>query len=292
MYELVRITENDYYIDCPAKVGVVRISGNEVVLIDSGSDKDAGKKVLKHLEAEGWTLKAIYNTHSHADHIGGNQLIQSRTGCPAYAKGMDCIVANSPMLEPTVLWGGLPLPELRNKFLMAKESRVSPLTEEVLPEGWKLIELGGHCFDMVGFVTPDGTAYIADSVSSEETLQKYGIAYMWNPFAAKESLERLKGLDAKCFVPSHAEVCEEIESLADINIAAIDGVIEFIMESCEEAIRFEDLIEKIFVKYGMSMSVQQYALIGSTVRSYLSCLHERGELAIECGEGALFWKKA
>lgn len=44
MYELIRINENDYYIDAPTRVGIVKISENEVCLIDSGPDKDAGKK--------------------------------------------------------------------------------------------------------------------------------------------------------------------------------------------------------------------------------------------------------
>ena len=70
MYELIQAAQNTYYIDCPAKIGIYRISETDVVLIDSGNDKEAGKKVLRHLNANGWTLRAIFNTHSNADHIG------------------------------------------------------------------------------------------------------------------------------------------------------------------------------------------------------------------------------
>ena len=58
MYELIKVSENCYYIDCPAKIGVVKTGENSVCLIDSGSDKDAAKKVKKHLSANGWTLDA------------------------------------------------------------------------------------------------------------------------------------------------------------------------------------------------------------------------------------------
>ena len=75
MYELVQVGENTFYMDCPSKVGFYRTGGNEVVIIDSGNDKDAGKKIRKILDAQGWQLKAIYNTHSHADHVGGNQYL-------------------------------------------------------------------------------------------------------------------------------------------------------------------------------------------------------------------------
>ena len=73
MYELIQVTENCCYFDCPAKIGLVKTGADRVCLIDSGNDKDAGKKVKRALDANGWTLEAIYNTHSHADHIGVNQ---------------------------------------------------------------------------------------------------------------------------------------------------------------------------------------------------------------------------
>ena len=89
MYELIQVTESAYYIQCPAKIGLVRTGPDRAVLIDSGSDKDAGKKAKKILDANGWKLEAIYNTHSHADHIGGNEYLQKQTGCRVYAFGIE-----------------------------------------------------------------------------------------------------------------------------------------------------------------------------------------------------------
>ena len=41
MYELIQVTDRSCYIQCPAKIGLVRLEGDRVCLIDSGSDKDA-----------------------------------------------------------------------------------------------------------------------------------------------------------------------------------------------------------------------------------------------------------
>ena len=73
MYELVMLTERTGYIDCPAKMGVFLSEPDKAVLIDAGNDKDAGKKALKVLDANGWQLQAVINTHLHADHCMGAQ---------------------------------------------------------------------------------------------------------------------------------------------------------------------------------------------------------------------------
>ena len=90
MYELIQVTDRSYYIQSPAKIGLVRLQGNDVCLIDSGNDKDAGRKVRQILDANGWHLTAIYNTHSNADHIGGNAYLQRPTGCRIFAPGVEC----------------------------------------------------------------------------------------------------------------------------------------------------------------------------------------------------------
>ena len=84
MYELVQVAENTYYINAPSKIGVYRVSDDDVWLIDSGNDKDAGRKIQKILDAQGWKLTAIINTHSNADHDGGNTLLQNRLNCAVY----------------------------------------------------------------------------------------------------------------------------------------------------------------------------------------------------------------
>ena len=59
MYELIQVSEQSYYIQSPAKIGLVKLNGQDVCLIDSGNDKDAGRKVRQLLDANGWRLPAI-----------------------------------------------------------------------------------------------------------------------------------------------------------------------------------------------------------------------------------------
>lgn len=291
MYELIQVTDTAYYINCPAKIGIIKTSDTDVILIDSGNDKDAGKKVLRVLEENRWTPAAIYNTHSHADHIGGNKFITDRTGCPIYAPGIECDFTNHTILEPAALYGGFPMKELHHKFLMAQESPAIPLEKAVLPKNIKVIPLPGHSFDMVGFCTDDGAVFIADCLSSRETLEKYGIGYLWDVEAYLNTLEKVKNMDAKHFIPSHAEPCEDIVPIAQYNIDAVQLSGERITELCTQPLCFDFLLKKVFDLYGMTMNMQQYALIGSTLRSYLSWLINSGKITYIFEDNAILFQK-
>ena len=89
---------------------------------------------------------------------------------------------------------------------------MQPLTQEVLPEGFTLLPLPGHFFDMGGVRTPDDVVYLADCLSSRETLEKYQIGFVYDVAAYLETLERVKTMQAKWFVPSHAEAGAEIRA--------------------------------------------------------------------------------
>ena len=291
MYELVQVSEKCFYIQSPAKVGLVRLDGQEVCLIDSGSDKGAGRKVRQILDANGWKLTAIYNTHSHADHIGGNRYLQDQTGCRIYAPGIECDFTCHPILEPALLYGGCPPEELRHKFLMAQESGAEPLTDAVLPEGFSLIPLPGHTFEMCGFRTPDDVVFLADSLSSVQTLDKYRIGFLYDPSSYLETLERVKTMNARVFVPSHSDATEEIAPLAQYNIDKVQQTAEDLAELCAQPCCFEVLLQKVFDAYGLLMNFEQYVLVGSTVRSYLSWLRSEGRVESVFEDNLLLWKK-
>ena len=213
MYELIQISDISYYIQSPAKIGLVKLSDKDVCLIDSGNDKEAGRKIRQLLDAKGWKLTAIYNTHSNADHIGGNKYLQGITGCKIYAPGIECAFTRHPILEPAFLYGGYPCKDLRHKFLMAQESSPEYLTKESLPEGFELIPLPGHFFDMVGFRTPDNVVYLADCLSSRETLDKYQISFIYDVASYLKTLEMVKTLKATMFVPANLNGLLHITSI-------------------------------------------------------------------------------
>ena len=113
--------------------------------------------------------------------------------------GIECDFTRHPVLEPSFLYGGYPPKELQHKFFMAKPSDAQELTPACLPEGFELLQLPGHFFDMVGFRTPDDVVYLADCLSSRETLEKYQIGFLYDVAAYLNTLEMVKTLSGRAF---------------------------------------------------------------------------------------------
>lgn len=288
MYELIKITEQSYYIDCPVKIGVYDTGGG-VYLIDSGGDKDAGRRVRRILDERGWKLLGILNTHSHADHIGGNQYLQRQTGCRVFAPGMEVYFTRSPVLEPSLLYGGCPPKPLRHKFLMAQPSEAEDIGSPHFPADVQVVPLPGHSPEQVGYLLPDGTAFIADSVAGV-AMDKYSFPYIYDVGSYLESLNKLKAMEAKTYVPSHAPVCTDIAPAADANIRHTRWLGGQVLRLCTEPRTFEEMLKLAFDEQGMELTMQQYVLVGSTLKSFLAWHLDAGRVAAECEDNRLLWR--
>lgn len=259
MYELVQVGEKSYYINCPAKIGVYLADEYNVYLIDSGNDKDAGRKVRQILEKNNW-------------------------------KGIEAAFTQYPILEPSFLYGGYPCKDLRHKFLLAQDSNVTSFSDVNFPKEIEIVPLSGHFFDMVGFRTPDQTVFLADCISSKETLEKYAISFIYDVEAYLKTLDKVETMKAAMFVPAHAEASADVRDLIQYNRKKIYEVAACLREICSEAMTFEQVLQRVFNRYGLVMNFEQYVLVGSTVRSYLSWLKDKGEMNVDFQNNQLLWK--
>ncbi len=291
MYELIKVTDRFYFVDCPAKIGIYKISESEIALIDSGNNRGAANKVLRIAEENGWHIGMILVTHAHCDHIGGCYHIQNRTGCKIYAPSGEVGAVTHPPRENAILYGGKPPKELSRGFLFAEPCAAEPITAEILPEGLSVLPLPGHTEDQYGFVTEDGAVYLADALASEKTLEKYGIPYVYDVGKYLETLERIVSMRGAQYVPAHSDMTADIAPLARKNIESTEALAEAILEEAAAPITPEALLSRIFERYGLRMSLEQYLLIGSTLRSYITYLSERDRLTYTVIDNMLYCVK-
>lgn len=71
---------------CETNSYIVASNENNCVLIDAPADPDY---ILGEIEKNGLTLKKIFLTHGHFDHIGAVADLVDRTGCEVYISIMD-----------------------------------------------------------------------------------------------------------------------------------------------------------------------------------------------------------
>ena len=134
--------------------------------------------------------------------------------------------------------------------------------------------------------------YLADCLSSRETLDKYQIGFVYDVAAYLKTLEMVKTLEARLFIPAHAEAAEDVSGLAQYNMDKVLEIADRITGICQEPLCFEDILQRLFAGYGLTMNFEQYVLVGSTVRSYLAWLKDRGRLNVLFEENRMLWRRA
>ena len=103
-------------------------------------------------------------------------------------------------------------------------------------------------------------------------------------------MEKVQKIDAKLFIPAHADPTENIIPLARLNINKVYEIADTILDICREPKGFESILQALFERYQLTMTFEQHALVGSTVRSYLTWLKEQGGLQVEIDNNRLLWK--
>ena len=98
-------------------------------------------------------------------------------------------------------------------------------------------------------------------------------------------------MEAIMFVPAHAEASADIKELVSYNRNKVLEVAERILSICKEPMCIERILQEVFKGYGLSMNFEQYVLVGSTVRSYLSWLKDTGKVSAEFRDSMLLWQR-
>ncbi len=118
------------------------------------------------------------------------------------------------------------------------------------------------------------------------------VSFIYDVGAYLETLDMVEKMEGAVFVPAHAEASADIKELVRYNRDKVHEVADRILSICGEPICFERILQELFHDYGLAMNFEQYVLVGSTVRSYLSWLKDNGKIAVEFQDNMLLWQRA
>jgi hydroxyacylglutathione hydrolase len=139
-------------------------ASDETVCVDTPD----GEEYLRQADLKGWAITAIWNTHWHPDHAGGNAAIKAATGCEVFA----------PAAEVSKI-AGVDQPVAGGDAIRIGEWRA------------EVIDVGGHTNGHVAYHLPEaGLAFVGDSLFA------LGCGRMFEGTAPQfwASLSRLKAL--------------------------------------------------------------------------------------------------
>ncbi len=295
---LIELAPHAYYLRGAVNVGVVTNAAGEALLLDTGGDKEYGRAIRKALDGAGLRPIAIVNTHSHADHYGGNDFLTRNLAIPVWAPVFEEAVLRYPYLEPMYLFGGAaPLAGLRNKWLEAKASPVDRVYEvEEGPMEVGGIEVmrhvtSGHAVRQVALGVGE-VCYAADAFFGADVLAKYEIPFVHDVAGQLATLERLPDLPYRLFLPGHGEPTEDIRGAVASNQAAIHRAAEWVRAAVGEGATISEVVHRVTARLESPPSnVSTYFLMHACILAYLSFLSNTDEVEAVVERGALTWQR-
>lgn len=144
---------------------------------------------------------------------------------------------------------------------------------------------------MIGIKTSDNVYFLGDSIFSEETINKYHLFFIYDINEYLNTLDKLSNLNGILYIPSHCEATDDISNLISLNRNKINEIMNKILNYCKNEVSFEEVLRYIFDEYELTMNANQYVLIGSTIRSYLSYLYDNNKITYEFIDNKMLWKQ-
>ena len=286
--ELKQIGPKTFCIEHDTNIGIHFTDDGRMYLIDTGSKGD-GEKIDEILSREGWVPSCIINTHTHIDHIGGNEFLMRKYGIPAYCTDYDMAFAHYSELEAAYMNGGYPAEKLRTIFAHPGMIGFRSIEKET-PDGIDWTYLPGHSFGMIGIRTSDDIWFLGDSYLSRSFLKQYTFGFIYNVEAYIDTLKKLKEFKGALFVPSHCILETDIVPSLEQNLRSVAEMCSMICETCREYRGQDEILQQMYERLRMHARSAQHALLSSTVKSYLTYLQDRNKLECRFVDNIMKWR--
>ena len=186
--------------------------------MDCGS-RLARTQLAEYLSKNKISVRAVLCSHGHYDHTENNRFLQEEYGAELVMSCLDAGILQDTLSLKTVFYSNTLQDNERecSDMLCKADQMILPGQEQVQVCGvqFRILSLPGHAASHMGFVTPDGVAYLADSMFDRESLKKGRLFYMLCWSQTLKTLEKIKNLGYKKYILAHYGVFDEVRELVE-----------------------------------------------------------------------------
>lgn len=273
---------NTGFIDAGSKTIPFYKTGGGVILIDSGSPRDA-PELLRLLDDRGLEVNGVITTHAHTDHAGCNRILKergARIAMPAFEA--ECFSS------PQVLKAWYPLftpNEILDDFgdiFFSTDRIIGPEDDSVTLCGVRfgVIQTPGHTPRHISVMTPDGVLCLADALMSREDCERAKLPYAFSIDLSVETADQLRGARAETYLLSHGGQAESIERLIDDNIACFERAAGRVLTLIDQPVTMDQAVEAVVRGLGIKSgtNIYKFRILERNVRVFVEYLVDHGKL--------------
>lgn len=275
-----KILNNLFMFESKTNV-LLYVNNNKCFLIDSGKCSKMKEEISNFLLEKKLNLSAIINTHCHSDHVSNDDI----SNCKILASDLERTIIENNKIQLDILYGGCHPNFMDSCFVASKSFKVSDL-EKI--QNIEYIYLPGHSYNMIGVCIEKKVIYIGDAIFSQRELDK--IPYIYDIENFLNSLNKLIKYKDKIIISSHLGVINNIDELIGFNITYLKNMIDMILDICKNKRTFDSILQFVCEKKNINLNIENYYLICSTIRSFISYLINNNLIIIRFDNYNLYYE--
>lgn len=273
------------------------LNPNTVVLLDSGIAGSNGRELMELLDEQKLTVRAILTSHAHFDHNGNHRPLREKYGAVTYASVFNAAVMQNPVAMKSYL-----IDDTWHELLTKGGSVFCPIDEvidtdqtEVVVDGarFEVLPLPGHSPEHIGFVTPDGVAYLADVLVSTPQLKEIRLPYIICAEPHLEALQRLRKQKYNAYILAHRGWYKDVSSFIDQNVARWENNLQMTWAMLSSPMTQEECAAALMKHLNVNCRTTfQWMSCNQTVRAMMQYLVDQGKLVKMIRDNKIFYSWA
>ena len=286
--EMLHVLGNTYAaVGSTALLPIYKLNERDIVLIDTGYAKLDRAGLVNLLDGSGLVPKYVLCSHAHFDHTGNVRYLQERYGAKAILSLIEAGISVNPdsyrANYVALTYGKSRELFLEECFTADRVLRETDTSLELDGRTFGILPLPGHSAGHLGFVTPDGAAYVGDCLISQSEID--GAKLPTSMFIARdlESKAYLKTTDYPVYILAHKEVVrrEALEGLIDRNIGFIQRKRAELLEVLEDGMTFSEWIGAFCQRENVRTHNElKFSIVERNFSNFVSWLTDSGAVTV------------